>query len=103
MSGSASANPYTNRSGSGVTLSGNGYLAGESPGLLTVAGSPASRRIDVYEIVTGILVASKISGLDGSWRVNNLNPARRYRVIAYDHTLQFNAVIRDNITPAVGP
>ena len=101
MAGAAAAQSYTNRSGSPIRTNGPGYIAGEDPGLVTVAGAPASRKIEVYDIATGILVATTASAANGTWRVDNLNPARRYRVIAYDHQLVFNAVIRDNITPAV--
>lgn len=103
MAGAASASSRTNRSASAANVNGAGYFAGESPGLVTVAGSPASRKIEVYDSLTGLLAGVTVSAADGTWSVNNVNPARRYRIIAYDHTGKFNAVIRDNVTPAPMP
>ena len=80
---------------------GSGFLAGQDPGLLTVAGAPAARKIQIRDKATHKLVDQVTSGADGSWRVEYLNMDRKYYVIAFDHELQFNAVIRDNITPAL--
>lgn len=101
MAGAYSHRSYSNYSGGRIDLSGNGFIAGIAPGIVTVGGAPASRRIEVIDIQTRRTVASTVSAADGTFRINNLNPSRRYRVLAYDHQLVYNAVIRDNITPAV--
>lgn len=46
-------------------------------------------------------MASVISKLDGTWRVDGLNPALHYVVIGYDDLKQQNAAIQDWIVPAV--
>lgn len=81
-------------------FSGDGFLAGEDPGIVTVAGAPASRRVFIFDRLSNQAVAVVPSDENGEWRVEYLNPARRYYVIVFDPELQFNAVIRDNITPA---
>ena len=80
--------------------SGSGYIGGESPGLVTVAGAPASRRVILASSPTMRPIEDQLSAEDGTYRFNNLNPHRKFAVLAVDHQLQFNAVIRDNITPA---
>ena len=79
---------------------GTGFLAGKDPAVVTVAGAPAARKIQVREKATHTLVEQVVSGTDGAWRVEFLSVNRRYYVVAFDHEQQFNAVIRDNIKPA---
>lgn len=80
---------------------GNGYIAGVAPGLLTVGGAPASRRVRVFERITGRLVAETVSAADGTYRVDGLNPDLRYMVVGIDYERRYNAAIMDNIAPAV--
>lgn len=82
-------------------LTGNGVIAGTAPGLVTVAGAPAARRVLVFDAATNRLAARVGSNGDGTYRIDRLNGRRRYTVIAFDHQSVYNAVIRDNITPAV--
>lgn len=37
----------------------------------------------------------------GTWRFDNLDPALKYHVIAYDHTGAHDPVIKMNLTPSV--
>ena len=85
----------------GARLTGSGYIAGESPGLVTVASAPAARRVFLLERNGMQVIRSTISAGNGTYQFSNINTGRRYCVVATDHQLQFNAVIRDNITPAV--
>ena len=80
---------------------GNGYIAGSGSGIVSVAGAPASRRVALMDKATGQIVGRVGSAPDGTYRFSRVNPMRRYAVIGFDYQLQFNAVIRDNITPAV--
>ena len=80
---------------------GSGYIAGQAPGLVTVAGAPARQRVFLYDKATHERLSVTSSALDGTYRFDYLDPARRYYLTAFDSELQFNAVIRDNITPAV--
>lgn len=81
-------------------FSGAGFIAGIGPGLVTVAGAPARRRVILYDKATDVIVARSWSNPDGTYRFDGLNPDRRYYVVAFDHQLVYNAVIRDNIKPA---
>lgn len=37
----------------------------------------------------------------GNWEVSGLDPARKYHAIAYDHTGQYDPVIKMNLIPTV--
>lgn len=41
------------------------------------------------------------SAPDGSWAFFDLDPAQRYHAIAYDHTGQYDPVIKMNLVPSV--
>jgi len=38
---------------------------------------------------------------NGNWEVRSLDPSKKYHVIAYDHTGQYDPVIKMNIVPTV--
>ena len=38
---------------------------------------------------------------NGNWEVRNLDPARKYHAIAYDHTGQYDPVVKMNLIPTV--
>lgn len=100
MTGASSPSTYANRSASPVAPARNGYIAGTGAGIVTVGGVAASRKIHVYDVATGILLATTASASDGTYRVDGLDPARKVRVIAVDRDFIYNAVIRDSIKPA---
>lgn len=85
---------------------GAGYLAGEYPdGITTIEGIPVSAEVRILyrtatgELGDGVLVASTQSALDGTWRIDGLNPALLYDVVArYDGQ---NDVLMAAITPFV--
>ncbi|MFW6024081.1 MAG: hypothetical protein ACOC8P_00500 [Dichotomicrobium sp.] len=81
------------------TFFGTGIIAGQLPGIVTVAGAPAARQIVLHVQHTHRSVAVTYSAPDGTYRFDHIDPNRRYYVTAFDHTRRFNAVIRDNITP----
>ncbi len=78
---------------------GKHCIAGVSPGLLTVSGTPASRTILVYEAQSHRLVSKTVSAPDGTFRVNYLDGNRKYRVLGVDDLGEHNAVVADFITP----
>lgn len=87
-------------------FSGSGYLAGKFPkGTTTVDGSPVIATVRVLYRPTegvptdGVLVAQTRSAADGTWRVDNLNPALRYDVVG--RKAGFNDVIMANVKPKV--
>lgn len=90
--------------------SGDGLIAGISPGLLTVDGVPASRTIRVYDrgpagdstnLGTGVLVRQVQSAPDGSYLIPNLSVGRKFTVMAVDDEGIHNAVVADMIVPVI--
>lgn len=78
---------------------GRGCIAGQA----LVNGVPGVRELRLMDASHGMLLDTTISGADGMYRFDNLNPAGRYTVIEHDHTHAHNAAIADNITPALLP
>ena len=85
---------------------GVGYLAGEYPtGTATVEGAPTIAEIRVLwrdpnaTLMDGCVVARTQSAIDGTWRVDGLNPALRYDVVGRKDG--FNDVIVAGVQPAI--
>jgi hypothetical protein len=76
------------------------YIAGISPGLVTVAGAPASRQVEVRHRITRAVVATTWSASDGTYKINDLDPTQLFDVIARDYSNTYNDVIRARVTPA---
>lgn len=61
---------------------------------------PVWRRVRLFDRRDNRLVRETWSDpITGAYRFDDINPARLYVVIAYDHTGVYNAEIRDSITP----
>ncbi len=88
--------------------------AGRLYGTTKEAGSPdspARRRVQIIEASTnahghvwpsfGAYFTWTWADDAGNWEVRNLDPALEYHVIAYDHTGQYDPVIKMNLTPTV--
>ena len=88
------------------------------PGVLygtTVVGGlpdmPVPRRVQLFQygpnahgmvFPTNATVAGwQWSAPDGSYRFEGLDPEQRYSVIAYDHTGQYDPVVKLNLAPEV--
>lgn len=87
---------------------GTGYLAGEYPaGITTVDGVPhpalvrAIYRPAAGALGDGVVAASTLSAVDGTWRIDGLDPSLRYDVVG--RCDGFNDVIVSNVQPVVGP
>ena len=85
---------------------GAGYLSSSFPDSITsVEGVPVSAEVRVLlryptlPRLDGRLIASTASAADGTWRINGLNTAQRYDVVA--RLAGQNDVIMADITPAV--
>ena len=82
---------------------GEGYIAGEGAAIVSKAGAAARERV-ILCLKDNALplrrVAEQLSGADGTYRFDQLDESKKYIVLAFDSSGQFNAVIRDNITPA---
>lgn len=84
---------------------GAGYLAGEYPdGLTTVDGVPVAATVRAIirssmPAVDGVVVAEVQSSPDGTWRIDGLDPALKYDVVA--RTEGHNDVIVSGVSPAI--
>ena len=74
---------------------GDGFIEGK----VSIEGTPAARKVRLFDVLTGLLVAQAWSRMDGHYRFDWLDPSRDYFVLAHDHARQFNAVIADGVTP----
>lgn len=86
-------------SGKTTWFSGPGYIAGMVPGIVSVNGSPAQRQIEIRERESRVVLATTISGTDGTYRFDNLDITREYDLIARDHEGIYNDVIASRVTP----
>lgn len=84
---------------------GPGYLAGTFPtGITTVDGVPTAATIRVVyrpaegAIGDGVLVAQVQSAPDGSWRVDGMDPAKKFDVIC--RLAGYNDMILSDVSPA---
>lgn len=84
-------------------LSGSTVIAGDPD-------SPVRRRVQIVESVVNAhghalpnIGRTTWVWADpaGSWKVTGLDPAKRYHAIAYDHTGQYDPVIKLNLVPSV--
>ncbi|MDO6786039.1 carboxypeptidase-like regulatory domain-containing protein [Cobetia marina] len=73
-----------------------GVIAGT---VLDIQAQPVSRRVRVHERSTGRIVRETWSDADGKYRFTDLDPRRAFYVMAFDYTLQQNAVVSDNVHP----
>lgn len=80
-------------------FSGAGYIAGESPGLVTVNDVPSAREVEIRHRRTRIIVATTFSAPDGTYRIDNLNPDQEFDVIARDWSGTYNDVIVSRVKP----
>lgn len=78
-------------------------------GALRIAGAvkiddtpdiPVSRRVRLFDQLSGRLVRETWSAEDGSYSFDKIAD-RKFFVVAFDHTLQDNAAIKDQISPEV--
>jgi hypothetical protein len=91
---------------------GLGFFAGLAPtssnpndpasidGRFRIRNVPSQGRIVVLERDSLLPVASTLSALDGTWRINWLDPAKTFLVIGFDDRRQENAAIQDFAQPA---
>lgn len=97
-----------------VALPAAAAPAGRVFGTTKVAGTPDTpvrRRVQIIEAASnahghafpalGALVTWVWSDANGEWEVLRLDPAKRYHAIAYDHTGQYDPVIKLNLIPTV--
>lgn len=89
-----------------------GVRRGHLTGTTVTAGTPevpVSRVVQLFErqaaspvfILSGGLIAQTLSDRDGAWRFDGLFASAKYAVVAYDHTGQYDPVIKTNLAPTV--
>jgi hypothetical protein len=79
---------------------GKGRIAGK----VTQYGSPDTpfaARVRLHRKKDGVLARETWSADDGSYSFDYINENVAYYVVSFDHTGNFNGVIKDNITPVV--
>lgn len=88
-----------------LPMNGEGYLAGDYPaGISRIDGVPGSATIRVLYRTEqgnpgdGVIVAEVQSGVDGTWRVDGLNPSLRFDVICRKD--DYKDMILSNVSPA---
>lgn len=62
-------------------------------------GNPVSRQVRVFERATGRIVREAWSTNAGYYRFIELDPHKRFTIVAHDHKGTYNAVIADNAQP----
>jgi len=71
-----------------------GVIAGT---VLDIQAQPVSRRVRVHERSSGRILRETWSDANGKYRFTDLDPRLATYVMAFDHTLQQNAVVSDNV------
>lgn len=63
---------------------GDGQFTHPANDPITLDNAPYQARLRVFDERTGHLVREAWSAADGTWKIDNLNRARTYLVVAYD-------------------
>lgn len=79
---------------------GQGYIAGTSDGIVTVAGQPAARQIAVFDAESLALQTVTMSLPSGHYIITGLNPNKRYLIMGRDYTKVYEPAVFDYVTPA---
>ncbi len=76
-------------------------------GTVKEAGSPfdvaVQRRVRLHRKVDGMMIRETWSAADGTYAFNNIVRTQQYYVLSFDHTGDYNGVIKDSITPEAMP
>lgn len=77
-----------------------GYIAGTGDGIVSVEGKPASRKVYALDAKTLAIIKTAVSLDNGQYLITNLDPTKRYLVMARDYQGEYEPVCYDNVTPA---
>jgi len=80
-------------------FNGPGYVAGETPGLVTVNSVPSARFVFATHRKSHKVAASAFSNADGTYRLEFLNPDLEYDIIGRDWSGTYNDVIVSRVRP----
>ena len=78
---------------------GDGFIAGEGEGIVTVGGVPAPRRILLLERERLKVIDDQWSAADGTYLFAELNTGQDFIVLALDHKRQYEPVAYDYVRP----
>ena len=78
---------------------GSGYIAGANDGIVTVMGSPASRRIWLLDAQTMTVEQVTTSLENGRYIFMGLNPDREYLVMVRDYKRELEPFAWDYVKP----
>lgn len=83
-----------------LSLTYNGYIAGGGDGIVTVQGSPASRKIYIINIRTLVIEQVVASLKNGHYIFMDLDPTKEYIVMARDYKRELEPFAWDYVQPA---
>lgn len=84
----------------GTEFGGRGRIVGTVKNKGEPADAPVYRRVRLIRDRDGIVVAETWSNpTTGAYVFEDIDPAKTYTVLSYDHTGQFRAVAADGLTP----
>jgi hypothetical protein len=78
-----------------------GYLGdGIISGVVKVNTTPVARKVRLHDMLTGLVVRETWSDASGAYQFERL-AIMEYYVTAFDHLVQYNAVVADRIVPVL--
>lgn len=78
---------------------GSGFIAGISPGIVTVDGVAAAAWVYLMDLISKRIVAGVAAASDGTYRFDGVaTTPRRWAVLAEDFSGEHNMVIRAYVT-----
>lgn len=86
-----------------VVWGGKGRIAGSVKEAGTPVDKPVVRRVRLHRKLDGTMLREQWSKPNGTYSFDFLDMAQTYYVVSFDHTGNYNGVIRDTITPELMP
>lgn len=80
-------------------FNGAGYIAGVSPGLVTVNTAPAAREVELRHRASHIVVARTFSASDGTYLFAGISPDERFDLVGRDWSNTYNDTIVSRVAP----
>ena len=77
-----------------------GYIAGTADGIVTVNSQPAKRSVIVLDAIDLSVVIRSQSFDTGHYLLTNLDPSKKYLVMARDYNREYEPAVWDYVTPA---
>jgi hypothetical protein len=82
-----------------IYFGGDGYIAGTTKVKGNSATIAVSRRVRLFEKISGILVAETWSDASGAFTFSRINRDYTYFVMTNDYAKSYESVVGDNLTP----